>query len=85
MLGECLTALGRFDEAETLLLGSYDRLKAAQSESGNETLDALRRTVKLYESWDAADPNRGHAEKAAKYRAMLPKPDEPDPAEVTPP
>ena len=71
VLGECLTALGRFDEAEPLLLESYDKLEAAQGESGKETLDALKRTVKLYEAWDAADPNQGHAEKAAKYRAAL--------------
>ena len=72
VLGECLTALGQHAEAEPLLIESYNRLKAAQAESGHETRKTLRRIIKLYESWDAAEPGKGYAEKAAEYRAMLP-------------
>jgi tetratricopeptide (TPR) repeat protein len=73
VLGECLTALGRYDEAESLVLESYDRLKAVQGESGHETIEALKRIVKLYDAWDAADPGKGYAEKAAKWRGKLPE------------
>ena len=82
VLGECLTALGRYDEAEPLVLESYERLKTVQGETGAETRKVLRRIIKLYEAWHAADPNRGYAEKAAEWRAKLPKEET---AEATPP
>ncbi len=72
VLGECLAALGRYDEAESLVPESYDRLKAAQGESGVEAIKALKRIVKLYEAWDVAEPGKGYAEKAAKWRRGLP-------------
>jgi len=82
VLGECLTALGRYDEAEPLVLESYEKLQAVQGETGFETRQALPRIVKLYEAWDAAEPNQGYAEKAAEWRAKLP---EEKAAEATPP
>ena len=82
VLGECLTALSRYDEAEPLVLESYERLKTVQGEAGAGTRKALSRIVKLYESWDASEPNQGYAEKAAAYRAKLPKEEA---AEATPP
>ena len=82
VLGECLTALGRYDEAEPLVLESYERLQAVLGESGTETRKALPRIVKLYEAWDASEPNQGYAEKAAEWRAKLPKEET---AEATPP
>ena len=33
--------------------------------------EALERVVKLYESWHAAEPGKGYAEKAAEWRTVL--------------
>ena len=68
-----MTALSRYDEAEPLVLESYERLKTVQGEAGASTRRALPRIVKLYESWHAAEPGKGYAEKAAEWRAKLPK------------
>jgi tetratricopeptide (TPR) repeat protein len=73
VLGKCLTALGRYDEAEPLLLDGYDRLKAIQGESGYETRRALRCVIKLYASWHTAEPDKGYDAKAADWRAKLSK------------
>ena len=34
-------------------------------------LNAQQRIVKLYQAWDAAEPDQGYAEKAAEWRAKL--------------
>ncbi len=75
VLGECLTALGRYDEAEPLVLENYEKLRAIHGETGAETRKALPRIVKLYEAWDAAEPGKGYADKAATWRAELPNGD----------
>ena len=50
-VGGALTGLGRFDEAEPILVGSF---KALQSEKGAamHMEDARRRLVNLYEAWN---------------------------------
>ena len=67
-LGRCLTAQGRFDEAEGLLLDAYEKLQAEYGGAGRETITAVRRLVALYTDWD--QPVR-----AAQYRALLPTDD----------
>ena len=62
-LGECLTALGRFGEAEPLLLRSYPVIKAKWGASGEHTQRALRRIVDLYAAW-------GKPDEAATYRPL---------------
>ena len=42
-LGECLTIQGRYDEAEPLLLQSYESLKSSQGATNPRTRLALRR------------------------------------------
>jgi tetratricopeptide (TPR) repeat protein/predicted Ser/Thr protein kinase len=60
-LGACLTRLRRFDEAEPLLLGSYQLLNARQSANAS-TRAAWRHLIDLYDAWEKPD-------KAALYRA----------------
>jgi len=63
-LGECLTIEKRYNEAEPLLLESYETLKSSQGASNPRTQIALRRVVALYENW-------GKLETATKYRSRL--------------
>jgi serine/threonine-protein kinase len=62
--GECLVALRRYDEAEPLLIESYQMLKTSQGAHNPRTRDALRRLIGLYENWPKP-------ELAAQYRALL--------------
>ena len=62
-LGECLTIQRRYDEAEPLLVGSYESLKHSQGPSNPRTRLALQRLVELYENWQKPDL-------AVKYRAL---------------
>jgi hypothetical protein len=76
VLGSSLTGQGKFVEAESLLLDSYNQMKdnaqTIPSYSREARLrDALKRIVKLYDAWDAAEPGKGYAEKAAEWRSKL--------------
>ena len=66
VLGECLTDLRRYDEAEPLLLKSYKTIFDYKGNSTKLAQQALRRLVKLYEA-------EGKPEKAAQYRELLAK------------
>ncbi len=63
LLGECLLQLGRFDEAEPLLLDSYELLHSV-SGAGTETSDTIQVLVQLYDAWNRPDH-------AAEWRARL--------------
>ena len=39
--------------------------------AARQTKPCLEALVKLYESWDAAEPGKGHDAKAAEWRAKL--------------
>jgi tetratricopeptide (TPR) repeat protein len=64
LLGECLTGLGRYDEAERLLLHAYPLLRDQPGADPEPTLAAARRLVKLYEAW-------GKPDEAARWRTHL--------------
>ncbi|HLG14769.1 MAG TPA: serine/threonine-protein kinase [Blastocatellia bacterium] len=64
VLGGCLAALKRYDEAEPLLVESYATLKAKRGDRDRTTQQTLKRLISLYEAW-------GKSEKAAPYRALL--------------
>lgn len=64
-LGECLTAQRRFDEAEPLLLAGYQNIGAKFPGTHQRTIDALKRIIRLYESWEKPD-------KAKEFRNKLP-------------
>jgi tetratricopeptide (TPR) repeat protein len=63
-LGECLTIQKRYNEAEPLLLSSYEVLKISQGPDNPRTTIALQRLIALYENW-------GKLETANKYRSRL--------------
>jgi tetratricopeptide (TPR) repeat protein len=64
VLGAALAGLGRFEEAEPLLVGSYRQLAGSQGEGRRHARQALERLVALYGSWRRED-------KAAPWRALL--------------
>ncbi len=51
ILGECLTLLKRYDEAERLLIESYTGFQPIRGEKSPDMLEARQRLVKLYEAW----------------------------------
>ncbi len=67
-LGACRSGLGRYGEAEPLLLGAHAVLEEKRGAGALETREAVRRIVALYRAW-------GRGEKAAEYRARLPASD----------
>jgi tetratricopeptide (TPR) repeat protein len=62
-LGACLTALGRYPDAEPLVLGGLKALEAAQGVSTNLLRTARSRVVKLYGAW-------GKTEEAGRWRTQ---------------
>ncbi len=69
--GGALTGLGRFAEAEPLLVGSFGAIKVRSDLSPAEKRRVLDRVVRLYDAWDAAEPGKDYAEKAAGWRMLL--------------
>jgi eukaryotic-like serine/threonine-protein kinase len=63
-LGECLTTLKRYPEAEALLLDSFASLERSQGADNPRTLLAAQRLVALYERW-------GKSGSADDYRRRL--------------
>src|SRR5438132_3508049 len=65
-LGECLTIEKDYNEAEPLLLESYESLKSSQGASNPRTQIALQRLVTLYENWGRLDRARAYRDKLSK-------------------
>jgi tetratricopeptide (TPR) repeat protein len=63
LVGGCWTVLGRYADAEPLVLGSYQMLATAPGAPAKVLQQARDRIVKLYETW-------GMLDKAAAWRAM---------------
>ncbi|MEP6686482.1 MAG: tetratricopeptide repeat protein, partial [Verrucomicrobiota bacterium] len=63
-LGECLTIEKRYQEAEPLMLDSYESLRRSQGSSNPRTRLALQRLVALYDNW-------GEIDTASEYRSKL--------------
>ncbi len=64
LLGECLTAMGRYEEAESLLLQSYEVIREKAPERNLRTRQALQRLIDLYQAWDKPD-------RVAHYQQMM--------------
>lgn len=60
-LGTCLTDLGRYAEAEPLLLDSYERLREMQGPESNFTSAAQKHLAALYEAWQKPEQASGYA------------------------
>lgn len=61
LLGECLTRLGQYSQAESLLVGSLPTIEKCRGEKYAERQKAIDRIIALYEAW-------GRPDKAAAYR-----------------
>ena len=64
VLGASLTALGRYSEAETVLLEAFQNLRTPPVRSRRDLNDTVVRLIQLYEA-------RGLPEQAASYRSTL--------------
>ena len=71
LLGQCLTELGRYEEAESSLVASHGRLAEQLGSDDAQTLEAVERLTHLYESW-------GKADRAEHYRRLVPTASEPE-------
>ncbi len=69
--GWCLTGLKRYGEAEAALREGHRILELAVGPENVRTTRAIDALVDLYDAW-------GKPDKAAKWRAKLPEPDESD-------
>jgi len=67
VLGSCLAAQGRFDEAEPLLVRSYQLLKEDDGDGAKQAPMARQRILDLYNAW-------GKPERAAAYPALTHSP-----------
>jgi eukaryotic-like serine/threonine-protein kinase len=63
-LASCLTGLGRYPEAEPLLLQSYQTLHDTQGPGGRTTRAAMAALAALYEAW-------GKPAEQGRYQALL--------------
>lgn len=60
-LGDCLRRMGRYDEAEPLLIESHAAIRSRRGDQDEMTRDAAAMIVALYDEW-------GHPDRAAPYR-----------------
>ena len=61
--GACLTALGRYEEAEPLLTEGYPIIAEQRGKQHRITRAVLQEVIQLYEKWDRPD-------EAARWREM---------------
>jgi hypothetical protein len=71
LLGGCLTALERYEEAEPLLLNSYRGFQAAREPPTKRVEQAGQRVLRLYESW-------GKPDRAEAWRKQITTPMKPE-------
>jgi eukaryotic-like serine/threonine-protein kinase len=64
LIGECLTQLNRYEEAELYLVEGYESLKSRRGMENSLTQDAVRRLVALYDLQKLSD-------RADQFRSML--------------
>ncbi|MFN0151697.1 MAG: protein kinase domain-containing protein [bacterium] len=67
--GRALAGLRRFAEAEAELLEAARVFEIAPGVPEQRRLRCIESLAALYDAWDAAEPGRGHAAQAAKWRA----------------
>ncbi|MBS0194115.1 MAG: tetratricopeptide repeat protein [Proteobacteria bacterium] len=78
VLGKARAAQDEFSAAESALLEAHASFqKAAGSQRGTYPMMCLHALVDLYTAWDKAEPGKGHAAKAAQWKAALAKLDAP--------
>lgn len=70
--GQALLAQARLDEAEAELIKAHRVLSSAAGASQMRLLEATQALVALYEARDRAAPGQGHADKANRWRQLIP-------------
>jgi hypothetical protein len=70
LLGAILCGLGRYAEAEPLLVESYEKLRDDPGVRQERKKELLDRIVRLYDLWEVAEPDIRRAQQAAKYKAQ---------------
>ncbi|MFN0244376.1 MAG: tetratricopeptide repeat protein [Planctomycetota bacterium] len=68
-LGECLTKLARFAEAEALLLEAHRALTAARLADQTDIQRIERCLAELYARWNAVEPDAARAAQAVEWQA----------------
>ena len=79
-LAKYLIEQGSYAEAEPLLLALHQQLEDKPESLAKQKQESIERILQLYDSWDAAEPGKGHDAKAAEWRTKLPKTGEAEPA-----
>lgn len=70
-LAACLTARGKLDEAEQLLLAAWERTCNAIGAESDAAVQVAGDLARLYETRHAADPGRGYDAKALQWRGRM--------------
>jgi tetratricopeptide (TPR) repeat protein len=70
-LASTLVALGRFAEAEPLLIDSAEHCERSEDSRQRCWQGVLETSVKLYDAWHAAEPDKGYDAQAAEWRDKL--------------
>ena len=70
-LGRLLTKLGRYPEAERLLLNAQGTLFSTPAVPQRSVGRMLKGLVELYDAWHAAEPGKGHDSRAAEWGAKF--------------
>jgi hypothetical protein len=73
-LGRVLTTQQRFGDAETELFEAHRIFVTAKVVPPSYRTDSTNGLAKLYDAWNAAEPNKGYDSKAAEWRARLEPP-----------
>jgi tetratricopeptide (TPR) repeat protein len=69
--GKTLAQRERYTDAEAALLEAHEILEAALGAEHKRTIKVIRSLVALYDAWDAAEPGKGYADQAGKWRVKL--------------
>jgi len=70
-MASALIDLMRFTEAEPLLLSAAEQCEKSAQARRMHWPKVLKSTVKLYDTWHAAEPGKGYDAKAGQWRARL--------------
>ena len=70
-LAGTLVTLGRYAEAEPLLRDAADQCDRSEPSRRKHWKTLVEESVRLYDAWSAAEPDKGYDAKVAEWRAKL--------------
>ena len=71
-MARTLVTLGRYDDAEPLLLDAAEHCDRSEAARRWHWRTVCLESVRLYEAWSAAEPGQAYDARAAEWRAKLP-------------